>query len=572
MKLFINILLIIFFLCTCKVPSPKNNEPNSISQNPENFRRVLLLIEPHKNDKNSKLFSIFLRSSFENLFSSEKIEFITREEYEFNKSILEERKGKFTLQDIESDTFKILQPDKVVLIKFKLDEDIINIQFLVTSLNESESIEKIEKVYTKKDINKIPELIGKLVQFKSVTSSEVIDYDSTFFDLFIKADDLFDNKDFSKSAQAYNELILDLNSRNKNSTFIYNLILFKLGVSYYEIKNYTLSEETFKFCSKYIDTRNLSHFDLNGNLTFYTSLLFFYHKNDINNSIKNLLLSKKIKESNNSNNTFIYINILDRLSNFYRINKNNLNANEINLKVLDQLSELELLETLSYSDIIFSIGLFEIEQGNFTKAQSIIESAKKAKEIFKDNKNQKFAEILTNLGYIYMNLDQLANGIQNFQRAKALLESLNLTGTEGYSFVLMNMGIIYIQEEKFTEAYRFLKLAEKNYKSMNLQNTLEYSIVLSQLGILEERNNNIDTALVYYKSSQSIRVHLQLEETDLYAETNILIGNLYKESKKDACQSISFFTKSIEIFKKLDNKNQEKIASQELLEAKSLCK
>jgi hypothetical protein len=107
---------------------------------------------------------------------------------------------------------------------------------------------------------------------------------------------------------------------------------------------------------------------------------------------------------------------------------------------------------------------------------------------------------------------------------------------------------------------------------MNLQNTLEYSIVLSQLGILEERNNNIDTALVYYKSSQSIRVHLQLEETDLYAETNILIGNLYKESKKDACQSISFFTKSIEIFKKLDNKNQEKIASQELLEAKSLCK
>jgi hypothetical protein len=572
MKLFINILLIIFFLCNCKVPTPKKTEPNSITQNPENFRRVLLLIEPHKNDKNSKLFSIFLRSSFENLFSSEKIEFITREEYEFNKSILEERKGKFTLQDIESDTFKILQPDKVVLIKFKLDEDIINIQFLVTSLNESESIEKIEKVYTKKDINKIPELIGKLVQFKSVASSEVIDYDSTFFDLFIKADDLFDNKDFSKSAQAYNQLILDLNSKNKNNTFIYNLILFKLGVSYYEIKNYTLSEETFKLCSKYIDTRNLSHFDLNGSLTFYTSLLFFYHKNDINNSIKNLLLSKKIKESNNSNNTFIYINILDRLSNFYRINKNNLNANEINLKVLDQLSELELLETLSYSDIIFSIGLFEIEQGNFTKAQSIIESAKKAKENFKDNKNQKFAEILTNLGYIYMNLDQLGNGIQNFQRAKALLESLNLTGTEGYSFVLMNMGIIYIQEEKYAEAYRFLKLAEKNYKSMNLQNTLEYSIVLSQLGILEERNNNIDTALVYYKSSQSIRVHLQLEETDLYAETNILIGNLYKESKKDACQSISFFTKSIEIFKKLDNKNQEKIASQELLEAKSLCK
>jgi hypothetical protein len=572
MRLFINILLIIFFLCNCKIPTTKKAELNSNSLNSENFRRVLLLIEPHKNDKNSKLFSIFLRSSFENLFSSEKIEFITREEYEFNKSILEERKGKYTLQDIESDTFKILQPDKVILIKFKIDEDIINIQFLVTSLNETESIEKIEKVYTKKDINKIPELIGKLIQFKSIASSDVIDFDSTFFDLLIKADDLFDNKDFNKSAQAYNQLILDLNSKNKNSTFIYNLILYKLGVSYYEIKNYSLSEETFKLCSKNIDTRNLSHFDLNGNLTFYISILFFYHKKDINNSIKNLLLSKKIKESNNSNNTFIYINILDRLSNFYRINKNNINVNEINLKILDHLSELELLETLSYSDIIFSIGMFEIEQGNFTKAQSIIESAKKAKEIFKDNKNQKFAEILTNLGYIYMNLDQLANGIQNFQRAKALLESLNLTGTEGYSFVLMNMGIIYIQEEKYAEAYRFLKLAEKNYKFMNLQNTLEYSIVLSQLGILEERNNNIDTALVYYKSSQSIRVHLHLEETDLYAETNILIGNLYKESKKDACQSISFFTKSIEIFKKLDNKNQEKIASQELLEAKSLCK
>lgn len=216
--------------------------------------------------------------------------------------------------------------------------------------------------------------------------------------------------------------------------------------------------------------------------------------------------------------------------------------------------------------------MFEIDQGNFIKAQTIIESAKKAKEIFKDNKNQKFAEILTNLGYINMNLEQLVNGIQYFQRAKALLESLNLTGTEGYSFVLMNMGIIYIQEEKFTEAQRYLKLAEKNYKSLNLQNTLEYSIVLSQLGTIEERNNNYDTALVYYKSSQSIRINLQLEETDLYAETNLLIGNLYKESKKDACKSISFFSKSMEIFKKLENKNQEKIASQELLEAKSLCK
>ena len=572
MRYFIKIFLIIFFLCTCKAPSPKKIEPNSNMENLENFRRVLLLIEPHKNDKNSKLFSIFLRSSFENLFSSEKIEFITREEYEINKSILEERKGKYTLQDIENDTFKVLQPDKVVLIKFKLDEDIINIQFLVTSLNETESIEKIEKVYNKKDINKIPELIGKLIQFKPISSNEVIDFDSSFFDLLLKADDLYDNKDFNKSAQAYNQLILDLNSKNKNSTFIYNLILFKLGVSYYEIKNYSLAEETFRFCSKYIDNRNLSHFDLNGNLTFYISLLFYYHKNDNNNFIKNLLLSKKIKESNNSNNTFIYINILDRLSNFYKINKNNMIANEINLKILDQLNDLELLETLSYSEIIFSIGMFEIDQGNFIKAQSIIESAKKAKEIFKDNKNQKFAEILTNLGYINMNLDQLVNGIQYFQRAKALLESLNLTGTEGYSFVLMNMGIIYIQEEKFTEAQRYLKLAEKNYKSLNLQNTLEYSIVLSQLGIIEERNNNYDTALVYYKSSQSIRINLQLEETDLYAETNLLIGNLYKESKKDACKSISFFSKSMEIFKKLENKNQEKIASQELLEAKSLCR
>ena len=572
MRLFIKIFLIIFFLCTCKAPSPKKIEQNSSMENLENFRRVLLLIEPHKNDKNSKLFSIFLRSSFENLFSSEKIEFITREEYEINKSILEERKGKYTLQDIENDTFKILQPDKVVLIKFKLDEDIINIQFLVTSLNEIESIEKIEKVYNKKDLNKIPELIGKLIQFKLISSNEVIDFDSSFFDLLLKADDLYDNKDFNKSAQAYNQLILDLNSKNKNSTFIYNLILFKLGVSYYEIKNYSLAEETFKSFSKYIDNRNLGHFDLNGNLTFYISLLFYYHKNDNNNFIKNLLLSKKIKESNNSNNTFIYINILDRLSNFYKINKNNMIANEINLKILDQLNDLELLETLSYSEIIFSIGMFEIDQGNFIKAQTIIESAKKAKEIFKDNKNQKFAEILTNLGYINMNLDQLVNGIQYFQRAKALLESLNLTGTEGYSFVLMNMGIIYIQEEKFTEAQRYLKLAEKNYKSLDQQNTMEYSIVLSQLGTIEERNNNYDTALVYYKSSQSIRTNLQLEETDLYAETNLLIGNLYKESKKDACKSISFFSKSMEIFKKLENKNQEKIASQELLEAKSLCR
>jgi len=572
MRSIINILFIIFFLCTCKGSSLKKIETNSHNENPENFRRVLLLIEPQKNDKNSKLFSIFLRSSFENLFTSEKLEFITREEIEVNRSILEERKGKYNLQDIDSDTFKILQPDKVVSIKFRLDEENIHIQFLVTSLTENESIEKIEKVYNKKDTSKIPGMIGKLIQFKSISLNDELDYDISFFDLLIKANDFFDNKDYNKSAQAYNQLILELNSRNKTNTFIYNLILFKLGVSYYEIKNYTLSVEYFKNCSNYIDNKNFSHFDLNGTLTFYISLLYFYQKNDNINFLKYLLLSKKIKESNNSISSFIYISILDRLSYLNRINKNIITSNEINQNILDILNELELLETLSYSDIIFSIGMFETEQGNFTKAQSLLESVKKAKETFEDNKNQKFSEILTNLGYIYMNLDQLVKSIQSFQRSKLLLESLNLKGTESYSFVLMNMGIIYILEKKYSEAQRFLKLAEKNYKSLNLQNTLEYSIVLSQLGTLEERNNNYDLALSFYKSAQTIRVQLQLEETDLYAETNLLIGSLYKDSKKDACQSIPFFNKSIEIFKKIDNKNQEKNASQELLEAKSLCR
>ncbi len=563
--------LCFLFLFSCQSSPPTHKITPTTPHITEVHKRVLLLIESQRNDQNSKLFSLFTRTSLENLLSSEFFEVIPEEDYFLNQSVLEERNKNYTLQEIENDTFKTLQPDLVLSLKYKVDENFYYIQYLVTSLEDSESISKKEIKIQKKDYLNIPEILAKDLKYKINTSIDQKKLDLNFYELLYKSNQYFNNKDYQSTINIYINLISFLDYNSYQNLFIYNLISFKLAICYYETNNLDIAKKYFIQCTKFLNENNMFKYDLYSNIFYYLGSIQ-YSESNIESALDLFIQSKNRKIDANLSYSFNYILILDQMAKIYRNKNNKLKAVEIHTKIVESLHEMDTREAISYSDILYSIVSYEIDQGNFKNAISLLESIIKAKEHMNETKTENYIDILSQLGFVQMNLDLFQSAGQTLLKAKVLRESLNITNTEGYSFIMMNLGLIRMQEEKFIEAYRFFKIAEKTYKSINKENILEYSIVLGQLGILEERNNQFESALYYYKAAQSIRSQLQLEETEMFAETQMHIGSLYRDSKKNPCGSILYFEKAIEIYKKLENKQLEASASSEILEAKKLCK
>jgi hypothetical protein len=564
-------ILCILILFSCQTSPLIHKKTPSLPPVSDVHKRVLLLIESQKNDQNSKLFSLFTRTSLENLLSSEFFEIIPQEDYLLNQSVLEERHKNYTLQEIESDIFKTLQPDLVLSLKFKIDEDFYQLQYLVTSLVDSESISKREIKIKKKDYLTIPEFIARDLNYKINPAIHLRELDTSFYELLLKSNLYFTNKDYQNSEIIYLQLLSLLESTDHKNLSIYNQIIYKLGICYFEMKNLEMAKKIFNKSVQFLNSNNLKNYDLYSNILFYLASIHNLESN-LDTALDFLLESKKRKMDVNLHYSYHYIFILDKLAEIYKIKKSKENIQELHLKILDSLYEMDTREAFSYSGILYSIVLYELDQANFKNALGLLESIIKSNEHVNETKTENYIEVLSQLGFVQMNLDLFSSASQTFLKAKAIRESLNSTNTEGYSFITMNLGLIRMQEEKFIEAYRFFKIAEKTYKSIGKENDLEFSIVLSQLGILEERNNQFESALKYYKAAQSIRTDLQLEVTEMFAETHMHIGNLFKDSKKNPCGSILYFEKAMEIYKKLGNKQQEALASSDFLEAKKLCK
>lgn len=150
-----------------------------------------------------------------------------------------------------------------------------------------------------------------------------------------------------------------------------------------------------------------------------------------------------------------------------------------------------------------------------------------AQKLFEKDSNQlKAGNMLTNIGYIYMDMDQFENALTYYQKGLKIAEKIG------------NKKLIVVTKAYIAEVYRLLEQYDKAIETY--RETIEYyrannsnhnlSIAYNNMGIAQFRTNHIDSAKFYYNNALTISRELKDEKN--IANTLANLGNIYLNNKE----------------------------------------
>ncbi len=190
----------------------------------------------------------------------------------------------------------------------------------------------------------------------------------------------------------------------------------------------------------------------------------------------------------------------------------------------------------------------------FSEALGYLE---KAERIFKgrnETKSADYANLMMNIGTVYVNKGQLDRALEYFLKDKSIDDSLGLQNTVGYAELMMNIGIVYASKVQLDRALEYFLKDKSIEDSLGLQNTARYAKLMLNIGNVYSDKGQLDRALEYYINSQSIRDRLGLQNTDGYAMLMTNIGRVYR-NKGQFDRALEYFLNSQSIRDRLGLQN-----------------
>lgn len=197
-------------------------------------------------------------------------------------------------------------------------------------------------------------------------------------------------------------------------------------------------------------------------------------------------------------------------------------------------------DTIGEALLLSNIGSLYREVENYQEA---INCYSKSFEIL-NSKNAKLshqADLLHNLGLIYIDISMNDVGLKYLNQALALYEKENLLEETGNIWI--NIGAVYSENNDYITAKRYF---DKAFKVLEFtKNTLSYSVYYQEKAKLFAQQNEIDSAISYI--NKSIAIEIEFNNTEKILSGKILKAKLLLEKDFEAAHVLI-----LEVFSKLD--------------------
>lgn len=187
------------------------------------------------------------------------------------------------------------------------------------------------------------------------------------------------------------------------------------------------------------------------------------------------------------------------------------------------------------------LGSFYRGQGEFNKAETVLERAMNRTASCVGKGTIEYATILTNLATCYRLSGKLDLAIALFEKSAEIYESCGEDCRELYYGMRNNLSLVYIDKKEYRTAKKILTDVLKNYGEQP-KFKREFAITLNNLGTLALITGDLDEADAYLNKCISIYNDLDVSDQVHLAAVYNSLGQMYFEKKE--------FSEAIECYKK----------------------
>lgn len=237
----------------------------------------------------------------------------------------------------------------------------------------------------------------------------------------------------------------------------------------------------------------------------------------------------------------------------YKQKANNLIAlskDSLAIDTYNQVIEIQT-ERKKWNDVgrvTYNKGLIYFGQSNYKKANSC---NYQAYDIFeKEQDSFLMAIVLNSIGINQMYLSLYPEAIDTYLKASSINELNNNTNTNRHAEILTNIGILYVRLEKYDLALNYYNRSLEINKTLNA----DYAIanLYTNIGNLHDQIEQPHKAIEYYERSLDIMKRLNNNYGIASALANTGIAYI---SLKHYEKALSYLNETIPLFKALDNTN-----------------
>lgn len=221
----------------------------------------------------------------------------------------------------------------------------------------------------------------------------------------------------------------------------------------------------------------------------------------------------------------------------------NLGRNDEALEELLEAKALFKEEGIAMAECYNALGVVYWNNGNKDLATQFHEQALKLRRSLHGGNAVQVGDSYNNLGLVYIADDPLQSLIY-LKRARGIYESELGEKNQKTANVITNMAFANVQLENYEEAYKLLDRVKLLYNEEYPENHPNQAFILSSIGRVKEAEGDYDEALLL--QNQALKTYLSLfgEKHPEVANTYYLIGEIYK--KKSAFKAaVSLYQQSI---------------------------
>lgn len=177
------------------------------------------------------------------------------------------------------------------------------------------------------------------------------------------------------------------------------------------------------------------------------------------------------------------------------------------------------------------LGSFYRGQGAFSKAETVLERARKRAADHIGMDTSEYATILTNLATCYRLSGKLDMAVSLFEQSSEIYKSCGEDCEELYYEMLNNLSLVYMDKKEYKKAKTLLTTVSA-YCAAHPEYRRELAIALNNLGSLALMTGQTDEAAEYLDQCISIYDKLDISDQAHLAAVYNSLGQLYFQKKE----------------------------------------
>ncbi|WP_414752816.1 tetratricopeptide repeat protein [Anabaena sp. CCY 9910] len=233
------------------------------------------------------------------------------------------------------------------------------------------------------------------------------------------------------------------------------------------------------------------------------------------------------------------------------LNEREQESNQIKLMIDNLLQKLEVI-AVEFGGIL-SLNDSDIPDNLKPKIGKINDSHNKILKLILEYRgyNNESAQILTNLGNIYLQEKKYLESLKFYEQALSIYRRSKNNNIEEAT-VLNNIATVYVN---LGEYKKVLELYNKSLAiSREVKNRRDEGVVLSNIAVVYRKSNNNDKSLEY--SLQALAIFREIKDRNAESRTLNNIGRIY-EKKNEYAQALNYYNQALSLSKAVGNRGEE---------------